>query len=344
MRTRMMLGLVGLFGLVTLAAAQNNSPTRGQPGTGKGKPAARTTSKSALEKALEQALASNPDLKVAQAKASEAEAQLNRTRLQVLQKVVNAYQTIEQSRVAVTAASGRLEYLKKLGDRIKTAVSADDLRAAEVALSGARMAMEKARADLDFLVGKVPPGLGLETGRGPALGYFPSLGLVGGRASLSGFSMQQGMGGLGGFGQPSLGSLSGQSAYDLLVFGLPIPAKGPRADHIRRAMEKKVGLSFKDTPARDVLELLRKEVGDLHIQATTRDDPWSEKMTANLKYVSFAAALQLLEDALGGHRVVVREYGLLIVPLGKVPPGAMLLDNFLKSKPEAKKEKAPVRR
>src|SRR5947209_6850608 len=44
--------------------------------------------KSKLEEMLEQALRDNPDLKVAAAKAQEAEAELNRARLAVVQKVV----------------------------------------------------------------------------------------------------------------------------------------------------------------------------------------------------------------------------------------------------------------
>ena len=53
-------------------------------------------------------------------------------------------------------------------------------------------------------------------------------------------------------------------------------------------------------------------------------------MSANLGEISFGAALQLLEDVLGGYRVVVREYGLLIAPRERVPPGAVGLTEFWK--------------
>jgi len=56
-------------------------------------------------------------------------------------------------------------------------------------------------------------------------------------------------------------------------------------------------------------------------------------LTATLTDTPLSAALQLLEDTLGGHRIVVRDYGLLIVPAEKVPTGALTLTEFLKAAP-----------
>src|SRR5215469_3745646 len=50
--------------------------------------------KSALEEMLAEALKNNPDIRVAAAKLAEADAELNRTRLQVTQKVASLHHAI----------------------------------------------------------------------------------------------------------------------------------------------------------------------------------------------------------------------------------------------------------
>src|SRR5262249_27551624 len=95
----------------------------------------------------------------------------------------------------------------------------------------------------------------------------------------------------------------------------------------------KATFKFDSATAKEVLEKLQKECGDIHIQASVKGEQWSQKLTATLTDSTAAAALQLLEDALGSHRIVVREYGLLIVPNDKVPTGAMTLTEFLKAAP-----------
>src|SRR5262249_59137832 len=64
--------------------------------------------KSKLEEMLEQALKANPDLRVAAAKVQEAEAELNRTRLEVTRKVVTLYTGLEAARKTVEVAEKRL--------------------------------------------------------------------------------------------------------------------------------------------------------------------------------------------------------------------------------------------
>src|SRR5262245_12234086 len=66
-----------------------------------------TKAKSKLEEALVEALRNNPDLRVALAKVNEAEAELHRTRLQVAQKVVNAYRAIELAKSQLAEAERR---------------------------------------------------------------------------------------------------------------------------------------------------------------------------------------------------------------------------------------------
>src|SRR3989442_3304097 len=60
-----------------------------------------------LEEMLAQALKANPDIRVAESKLREAEAKLNRTRLQVMQKVIAFQHTLEAQRSVVKEAEVR---------------------------------------------------------------------------------------------------------------------------------------------------------------------------------------------------------------------------------------------
>src|SRR5262249_753560 len=113
--------------------------------------------------------------------------------------------------------------------------------------------------------------------------------------------------------------------------------KGAVADKIRKALDRKVAGSFNNTtpshplhtPASHAPKTLEKESG-LTIQTPGKNkpgfkklgetSPWDEKLNVKLSDVPLGAAFQLLEDTLDGYRIVVREYGLLIVPQDKVPP------------------------
>jgi hypothetical protein len=343
----MILALAALVALATLAAGQTTtSTTRGQ-----GSSSTTTSSvKSALEKALEQALAHNPDLKVAQAKAHEAEAQLVRTRLQVLQKVVSAHQAVELAKLEVTTASVKLEQLKTLQGKARGVVSAAEVQAAEKELAAGKMKVGKAQADLDFLMGKAPTSVSV-------LSQVATSNLTQWQLGLSGIGQPYTGSALGNqslmfnpttsmtFNQPFFRSgtssllMPNPGAYGLLAAG---PTGGPATEHIRKALQRKLSLRIKDMPASEVLGALQKTAGDVHLQASTREPAWTEKVSANLKEVPLSAALQLLEDALGGYRVVVRDYGLLIVQESKAPRGAILMTDFLKSKPETDSTNPPA--
>jgi hypothetical protein len=55
--------------------------------------------------------------------------------------------------------------------------------------------------------------------------------------------------------------------------------------------------------------------------------------------VQFGAVLQWIEDGLPDHCFVVRDYGLVLMKRGAVPPGALLLDDFRKEAAKAKEVK-----
>jgi hypothetical protein len=108
---------------------------------------------SKLEQALAQALKNNPDIRVAEAKAQEAEAELARTRLAVAQKVVTLVARTEAQEKVVEDAERRLRNMRLLGK----AVSEEELQAAGVALQKAKADLAVLHAEMVYLTGKDHP-------------------------------------------------------------------------------------------------------------------------------------------------------------------------------------------
>jgi hypothetical protein len=299
-----------------LAGAGLGHGQSGAGGSGGGPPAKKAPAKSKLEELLAQALKDNPDIRVAAAKAAEADAELHRTRLQVVQKVVAAYRAVELAGALEAAAKTDVARMGRLG----AAVARQDLDQARTALLRAKTRLAAAEADLDYLLGKAAGSAAKDeavrkaaaaalSGLGP-LGYYPPA-----SALLSRRAEQRGRYELALRGYYS--ALSG--AKDL---------KGPMVDKIRKALDRRVTLKFTDTPILGALEYLQKQAG-IHIQVD-RDPRFGGKVTADLTDLPLGAALQLIEDTLPGFRFAVREYGLFFASAERLPPGALLLGEFWK--------------
>src|ERR1700722_7097559 len=151
---RYILSVAALLSLVCLASAQTSATPFGgvKPPAAEAPPATTRVEKSGLEKAIEEALKSNPDLRVAAAKVNEAEASLSRTRLQVTQKVVTAYQDVEIGKATVRIAQVTLERMRNL--QKTNAVAADVVSQKEQDLAAAKGKLAAAEADLNYLLGK----------------------------------------------------------------------------------------------------------------------------------------------------------------------------------------------
>jgi hypothetical protein len=332
-----MISLAMLLSLAFLASGQTYSPPgtseppadprsppgaptmeksgKGAPKTGPARPA-----RSGLEKALEEALKNNPDLRVAAAKASEAEAVLARARLQVTQKVVTAYQTVELTRATSDVAQAQLTRLRQLKAKMASAVSQDDVTRAETELTAARAKLATAEADLDYLLGR--------SAARTAAALNAAFGLGGGSLVPNPNALGLYERGLGGYS--SSGPATANYFYGAPWAGLSTAQSGtiPATDKLRAILDRRITVKFSDVPASDVLKWLTREAQGLHLQANLKDEGWKEKITASLTDVPFGAALQLLEDTLPDHRIVVRSYGMLIAKKDQVPAGGVLLDDF----------------
>ena len=112
--------------------------------------------KSKLEEMIEKALHDNPDLRLAEAKLAEAEAELNKARLLVVQKVAAQYQAVEAQKAAVDGAAAELEETKTAYKA--ASVSQSMVRTAEQKLIDAKAKLASLEAELPYLLGQQAEG------------------------------------------------------------------------------------------------------------------------------------------------------------------------------------------
>jgi hypothetical protein len=308
-----------LLGGTTIALSQPpnfNTKLDGKPAPGKDKDK-DAPAKSQLELMLEIALKNNPDIRVAEAKAHEADAELNRTRLAVTQKVVLLYNNLESARANVKSIERQLERLHKLGQ----AVSREDLEQYEAKLVQAKAELAKVEADVPYLLGqqkvtwrKDGDGLHIVIEASPDEKYKDVLDRI-----------------------EAARLIQGPGAEVRLEVREP---NSPMNEKLHLALDKTFDFTPGDgmTP-QEVLDFL---VDKFQIPITLKDRQakFAEgDLAVSFKAVSLGAVLQWMEDSLPDSRFVVRDYGLVLMRRDQVPPGALLLRDFWKTKPKPREEK-----
>ncbi len=281
--------------------------------------------KSQLELMLEIALKSNPDIRVAEAKAREADAELNRTRLAVTQKVVVLYNNLESARANLKLAERDLARLEALG---KTGVAAAERDAAEAKVMQAKADLAKLEAEVPFLLGQQKLKWQKDDKGQMHLIVEASA-------------------------EENYKDVLDRLEVARLVQGggveLRVETREPNksmSDKLRAALETPITVELKrSVNLDDFLTIIRDKHPDIQIldKSGYRSGSPVTVRSVNFKAAPLGVVLQWLEDEMGDNRIVVRDYGLLIVPRDKIPPGAMHLEDFMKSKdkdaPKAKDEK-----
>lgn len=271
---------------------------------------AKQPEKGSLEEVLAEALKNNPDIRVAEAKLHEAEAELSRARLVVLQKVAALYVARKAAQAKVVQAERDLERAGRL--KASDALAEADYRAAEQALVAAKAELEKIEAELPVLLGKPPQGMPPDAVVQRAVQFLQR--------------RQQGPDAMSAMSAAALMALA--QARLQPAAGQSVPATV--AEKVRKALDKPIAVDFKDTPLADILEYLQDKTG-IVIRNRVRG-----RYKITLKFpepLPLRAVLQALEDEVVGDtsgdiRFVVRDYGLVAVPAGHVLPGALLLDRL----------------
>jgi hypothetical protein len=334
--TARLIGLAALLVLL-LGGAGLGEP----PGAGKdGKKPAEEKKPSQLEELIAQALQGNPDVRVAEAKMREAEAELNRTRLQVIQKIVAHQHNTEALESAVRTAEARLvvaeanyqlaeadnkrmaEINRKGGAsksdvdaiRAKAQQAAADIEAAKAALQAAKADHAKAQAELPYLLGKATKddkAAADATRRG--LEWLSSHQIEGSSATAN--------------------ALRALAEANLAAWAAGQQPQGTVADKLRKSLDTPINLKVVDQHLDDLIAYLGRVTDVPVVTNRAPRDLLEKKLTLDVKNVSVGAAFQLLED-LAGVQFGVRDYGILVTD--KLPPGVVSLHEFWKAGDKAK--------
>jgi hypothetical protein len=263
-----------------------------------------------LDELLGQALKANPDLRVAESKLREAEAEFNRVRMQIMQKVVKLEFDLKDAKERVAQLSKRIDRIKQL--QKEGTVSVEVFATAEADLLAAKSSLARFEGELPFLLGKQPQSVNL----------------------FSGFDMD----GAAAIRSGSLGMLTIDSKQNQIVSGttygagggftLTIPAAtGSTTEKIRKAFDAPIALKYQDAPLDKILDDFRRFKG-INLVVNAKDANKEVNFSIDLaEPVPFGAALQWLEDQ-SGLRFVIREYGIVGAPQAKLPPGAIGVVEF----------------
>lgn len=302
-----------LFVTPTFVFGQPPNPMSPKPGPEQRK-VTEAPAKSKLEQMLEIALKNNPDLRVAESKALAADAEVSRTRLAVSQKVVLLYNNLEAARATVQLAEKQLVRLQSLL-RSGTA-SVNDLAEVEAKLI-------LAKADLAKLEAEVPYLLGQQNSQDRADGNRARVTL---RLSAA---------------DAGLTLEDYRKDYNALVLSLQqknaATVNKSMSEKLHAALEKTIDLKQNGAAVKDLFDEWQ-DTGKFNIPVILKDGSDVIPKDISFKSVSMGAVLQWLEDSLPDHRFVVRDYGLVLMKRDKVPPDALLLDDFRKEAPKATEE------
>ncbi|HEV2948149.1 MAG TPA: hypothetical protein VGX70_12290 [Gemmataceae bacterium] len=308
-----------------------------------------------LEEMLNKALKDNPDIRVAEAKVREADAELNRTRLQVTQKVLAFHHARESQKAIIKVAEEDLQRIQKL--EANKAVSQEEVKQAQQRLSASKAKLAEIEAEMPYLLGQQqrlavgsatisPEGKWLISNTDGTVKLWEST--IINPTKPSDIKWQT----------PILEN-SNSNFIDSGIFQFigqvnqATKETGTIADKVRKALETQVTVDYKQRTVHDILEDLKKKVPGLSIH----DLSGVSQIVINLHIdgqVPLRTALEMLEDtgsvlhqseSSGRLSFVLRDYGLLFAPNGNLPSDAVHISNLgrgLKlTKPE--NDKAPAK-
>jgi hypothetical protein len=266
--------------------------------------------KSKLEEYLEQALSHNPDIRVAEAKSREAEAELRRARLLVTQKVAALSQAIDAAKKNIEFAE---HDLARLTEQYKAGrVTAAELSVAEKGLLAAKAELAKLEAELPYLLGKASLRPGEAVGKGEVLRVWDLAGHLVEEASDEQRAVEAG-----------LRWLAKQQ--------LP---QGPMPERVRKALDTPVTLDFKRKSAAEILKTVFDKAG---VPVYIKADLDAEMSLVSKEALPLGAALQLFQDFSESQvQFVLRDYGVLVLDAKGLTQGALTLNDFWKNRPAEK--------
>jgi hypothetical protein len=263
--------------------------------------------KSQLERMLAEALKNNPDIRVAAAKLAEADAELNRTRLQVTQKVVTLHHAIESQKATLDYLQKK--YDRKLALRQQRAIEMELVDKASDELMAAKAKLAELEAQIPALLGKTAHAdidLDSRLDVEEVNPYY--------REIIQGARLER------------------EKARRKVV--------GPLAERMRKALQTPVKVDYKEVSLTHVFTGLENKAPGLSL----RYDSVSEtKVTVHFdEALPVSAILQALADDYD-LRFTVRDYGIRVTSTRvPAPPGALTIEEFLRQKPAEQPRSQPA--
>jgi hypothetical protein len=316
--------------------------------------------KTSLENLIAQALKNNPDIRVAESKVREADAELNRVRFQVSQKVAVLNAEITGTKQIYAEAMNKLKTAERL---LQTkSIAMEEYRSAVLTRDKFKAELARLEAELHYLLGNSAMLLGEKS----ADGRFWSIQSDGSVRTVNPFqawTAGQNTSSVGSGKQSPTNESSKvkekpmeanrtilvqpenfqhlDSSGNLFLYlnnyaqlqNKPaIP--NDTADKIRKALDTPITVEFSQVPARDVLTYLKERARGFNLVEQVSVEKAAPVNLHLTEPVPVGAIFQFLEDQYGW-RFVVREYGIVVADKSKVPPGAILLQDFWKNRPAA---------
>ncbi len=241
---------------------------------------------------LDRAVKNNSDIRLSEMKVREAEANLTKTRLVVMQQVVLAYQELEIARATFQITDSRFRDKKE---------STENFQKAKAELA-------KAEAQLAFLLGEQrrPATINLITdGSGVRVWDFNT----GKEVQLR-------------LEQDKLAEWQLQAAREAIT-------SGSQTEKLSKSLNHLVRLKAMNLECNDVVEQIRDLMKGINLTVSGKLP--AQTATVDFKEaVELGAILQWFEDEFNC-RFVVRDYGVVLVNADRLPPGAVLVQTFWKA-------------
>jgi Outer membrane efflux protein len=285
-----------------------------QPPAKKDAPVAREPAKPApgsLEDTLDKALRNSADIKAAEAKVRDAEAELNRVRQQVLTKATALHVDLTVARRMLAAAEKSFAILQQ------APVKGESLLTAQAMVEKHRGEVEKLETELKSLRGEFAIR-------------------VTSAAFVNDLLVTAGPDGAVRVWDPTTGkALSPPPAP------APPAVRAPMMDRVKKLLDQEVKLELDNSNVPDAVDaVMLAAKSDVPVRALFVN---LANHTVSLRgNMAVGAWLQAIEDSDPAIRIVVRDYGLLVASRDRLPQGALGVHDLWKGNyVEVKKPEAP---
>ena len=263
-----------------------------------------------LEDTLDKALRNSADIKSAEAKVREAEAELNRVRQQVLTRAASLHADLNLARRMVAVAERAVATQE--GQVRAGLAPTETLLNAQAMVEKHRGEMEKIETELKSLRGEFAIR-GFNYARVKSVTFDPD-----GRTLWTGEAD----------GTLRVWDVTTGALIDKLTPAPAAAVQTPMMDRVKKLLDQEVTFNLTDTdPQRAVQALLDAAKSDIPLRVLLPAEQHPVTLRGKL---SVGACLQAIEDTDPAIRIVVRDYGLLLIHVDRVPEGALRVQDVWK--------------